>query len=158
MDVSDGLGILAALPAILVGVQTALGLFFDFTSGRERRLRRLLTLHSAMPEGRGRAALEEAANGLAVQVALQTNPEVGTPRRRRRIDRSNLATMILVSVVGGGVTWGIWQLGILTPWAWLQWTLWIIASLVLAFVTLMVTLGGLSRLFVDEEHENTSKH
>ena len=110
-----------------------------------------------MPDGRGRTALEAAANGLAVQVARQINPDVRTPRRRRRIDRASLATMIIVSVVGGGSTWGIWQLGVISPWTWLQWTLWVLAGLVLLFVTLLVTIGGLPELFVEEEKEHESK-
>nr|BFF19997.1 hypothetical protein GCM10025730_35180 [Promicromonospora thailandica] len=151
------MGVLAAIPAVLVGLQTALGSFFDFTPGRERRLRRLLHLHSTMPDGRGRAALEEAANGLAVKVARRANPEVGAPRRRRKVDPGNLIAMVFVSAVGGGITWGVWQLGVIAPWAWLQWTLWVIAGLVLLFVTLLVTVGGLADVFVDEEKAKTSE-
>ncbi|GAA2243809.1 hypothetical protein GCM10010413_53530 [Promicromonospora sukumoe] len=156
MEISDGLGILAAIPAVLVGLRTALGSFFEFTRGRERRLRRLLHLHSTMPDGRGRAALEAAAHGLAVQVAQQINPEIRTPRRRRKIDRASLVTMIFISVAGGGITWGIWQLGVISPWTWLQWTLWVLAGLVLLFVTLLVTIGGLPELFLEEKKEEES--
>jgi hypothetical protein len=110
-----------------------------------------------MPDGRGRAALEAAAHGLAVQVAQQINPEIRTPRRRRQIDRASLVTMIFISVAGGAITWGTWQLGVISPWTWLQWTLWSLAGLVLLFVTLLVTIGGLPELFHEEKKEDESK-
>lgn len=137
------------LPAV-GAVVSAIVSFLGILPGTERRLHRLVAIHRDMPDGEGKAALEDALNQLAVRTARRavTGRVDRRPQRaRRRLDGVKVTMVVLVVLVGGGLAWFFWWLGTLAPWDFLQWTLWVIAILVTLFTTFVVSLDN---VFKDE--------
>lgn len=85
-----------------------------------------------MADGEGRAALEKEADLLGQELAFQEGR-----RARRRWAGSSIAAVVVVALVGGGITVGLWA----TDNPWLR----LVGVLVAVFATLLV-LAGLPQL------------
>ncbi|MFI9489470.1 hypothetical protein ACIG47_23990 [Promicromonospora sp. NPDC052451] len=151
MITSEMVSILSVgLPAVGALV-SALVSFLGVLPGTERRLHRLVAIHRDMPDGHGKAALEDALNELAVRTARRAvsgRVDRRPQRPRRRVDGAKVTMVVIVVLVGGGLAWFFWWLGTLAPWAFLQWTLWVVAALVTVFTTFVVTLDN---VFKDDD-------
>ena len=125
--------------ALLVPLVTLFGVIvrqYDFG------LRRRLVGHLGLLE----RPVPEATKPLIEELIVRESAELvarDTRRLTRRLDGSNLAAIVIVAVVGGGITYGLWQLD---HWSWR-----VLAGLVGVFAFLMIAIGGLPQLF-------TSKH
>ena len=111
--------------------------------GRElRRIRRHAHLRSLLSDG------SEAASKLDDLLALETERYASRISLRigRKIDGGNLAAIIVVSLIGGGISFGLvtWAQALSGGWAWL---LWIVFGAWTLFVLLLVLVGGLSSLY-----------
>lgn len=140
------------LPA-LGAVVSAIVSFLGVLPRTDRRLHRLVSIHRDMPEGEGKAALEDALNQLAVRAARRAiSDRAGrrAQRPRRRLDGFKVTMMTLTVLIGGGLAWLFWWLGSLIPWALLQWPLWILAAIVFLLTTFVVTSGD---VFKDEDRD-----
>ncbi|PUB31886.1 hypothetical protein C8K30_101403 [Promicromonospora sp. AC04] len=144
------------LPAIGALV-SAIVSFIGVLPGSERRLHRLVSIHNEMPTGEGKAALEDAVNELAVRTARRVVSTGAERRERRKLDGGKVGFAIFTVLVGGGVAWGIWFLGSLAhALPVLQWTLWVIATLVTLVTTFFAAIG-LTDLYEDPEKDAANK-
>lgn len=115
--------------------------------GRElRRIRRHAHLRSLLPNE------SEAASKLDLLLASEIELFTARVSNRieRKIDGENLATIIVVSLIGGGISFGLvtWAQAVSGVWAWL---LWIVFATWTLLVLLLVFVGGFSGLYKTED-------
>ena len=117
--------------------------------GRElRRIRRHAQLRVLLPNG------GEAASRLDSLLATEVDGFVSRASKRhgRQIDPGNLATIVVVSLLGSGISFG------LVTWAQsvsgiAAWVLWILFAAWTLFVLLLVFVGGFLNLYKTEEKD-----
>lgn len=120
---------LAALPAVAALIKV---IWPSERRGVGHRLTRVLEMYEKTPESAGRKALEVAGH-LAQQLAYLEDR-----RLRRKVDGANIAAIVFVVVVGGGIGFGLWQLDNIV--------MQIVAILVIAFTTVLVVVGGVPQI------------
>lgn len=95
--------IISALPALAAMIKA---LFPEGDRGLARRLRRVTAAHEAMPDCEGKRRLQETASRLAAELAYREDRDA-----RRRVDGVSVATVVIVALVAGGATFGLWATG-----------------------------------------------
>lgn len=115
--------------------------------GRElRRIKRHAQLRALLPDdGEAAAKLDTLLATEVDYFASRASRKVG-----RQVDAANLATIIVVSLIGGGVSYGLvtWAQAVSGVWSGL---LWIVFAVWTLFLILLVFLGGLSRFYKTAE-------
>lgn len=103
-----------------------------------RRVRRLAQLRSLLPDG--------SAAAVRLDGLLASEVDDLAKRHERRLNRENLAAIIVVSLLGGAisaglVTWAQATEGVGSTVVWVLFWLWTV------FVLMLVLVGGLSKLY-----------
>lgn len=106
-----------------------------------RRIRQHVHLRVELPDG------SEAAKKLdrLILQEIEFYVERISPQVGRKLDKANLAAIAVVSLMGGGVSYGLvtWAQAASGVWAWILW----IAFFCWGIVVLLVLVGGLSSLY-----------
>lgn len=115
---------------------------------RLRRIRRFAQLRSALPDGS--LAVTKLDELLACEV--ESLASISKQRLGRKLDGGTVAAVIIVSLVGGLLSFllVIWAQNSSGIWATV---LWVVVSLWTAFVLLFVLVGGVPNLYKKSEPE-----
>ncbi len=138
-------GNLAVLSALFVPV--LLGVIGPLTSreagGRQyRRVRRHAQLRGLLRDGSSAAKRMDAL--------LDSEIQLLTDRRSRKLNGANLAAIVVVSIVGAAISFFLvtWAQGSVGLWAWVAWILFGAWTL---FIVLLVLVGGLQNFYKQVE-------